>query len=134
MTLWLDRFPWEWFATLTFRDDPPWFRCYQLWGEMLRWMRRQGAYPSYFRGVEYQERGVLHFHALLYGVSAVRRMALVDWWWQHAGMARVLAYERKRGARHYISKYLTKDAKGWGTWTLQLASQKTLALEPRKRA
>lgn len=38
-----------------------------------------------------------------------RRMVWVDWWYEHYGIARILPYEEKLGAKYYLGKYLTKD-------------------------
>jgi len=36
-------------------------------------------------------------------------MSWVDWWWSHYGIARVLPYDERLGARYYLGKYLTKQ-------------------------
>ena len=65
--------------------------------------------PFYFRVVEYQARGTLHYHALIGGVGDIRRLDFKDFW-EHNGFARVEKYEAGKGANFYVGKYLTKDA------------------------
>jgi len=36
-------------------------------------------------------------------------MSWVDWWFREYGIARVLPYEERLGARYYLGKYLTKE-------------------------
>jgi hypothetical protein len=118
---WLSLPEWEWFVTLTFKEryvsrgraDHAWY----VWFDTLRLTAvssgqsecRYGVgSPYYFRSVEYQERGTLHFHALVGGVGDVRRLDFKDWW-EPYGFARVLKYDPGRGANFYVGKYLTKD-------------------------
>ena len=39
----------------------------------------------------------------------LRRMDLVDWWFQRYRIARILAYDRQLGAGFYICKYVSKE-------------------------
>ena len=63
--------------------------------------------PFYFRVAEYQDRGTLHFHALIGGVGDIRRLLFKDFW-DLQGFARVERYEAGKGANFYVGKYLTK--------------------------
>jgi hypothetical protein len=124
----LDRWPWEWYMTLTFRGSPSLGQSFRAWGSLMAWLRERSAVPNYFRGVEWQLRGAPHFHALMFGVDqAARRMSVVDWWWQRHGIARVLQYDPLLAARHYVAKYLLKDAgRRGGDWTLEIGGQKVI--------
>jgi len=124
LAYWLDRFPWEWYLTATFRDDVHLGQAYAAWGQFMAWLRGHGGRPSYFRCTEHQQRGTPHFHALLFDVDlAARRMAAVDWWWGHHGMARVLPYDSTRAATDYVSKYVLKEAQRTGDWALEVSRQ-----------
>ena len=131
MVEWLGKFPWEWYATFTFRGTPGLGSCYRAWGSLMHELRRRGSSPRYFRGVEWQSRGVPHFHALMYDVdAAMRRMNVVDWWWKRHGMARVEEYgkDKSLGVRDYVAKYLLKDSGKVrsGDWALEVGGQKAL--------
>ncbi|GAH96976.1 unnamed protein product, partial [marine sediment metagenome] len=63
--------------------------------------------PFYFRVTELQDRGTLHFHALIGGVGDIRRLLFKDFW-ELNGFARVEAYDPARGAASYVAKYLNK--------------------------
>ena len=118
---WLSRPQWDWFTTHTFKaefvspgqSDRAWYS----WFNGLRVSAKALGYtsslygelaPFYFRVAEYQDRGTLHFHALIGGVGDIRRLLFKDMWELH-GYARVLAYDPARGAAGYVAKYLTKD-------------------------
>ena len=58
--------------------------------------------------VQYQDRGTLHFHALIGGVGDIRRLLFKDLW-ELFGFARVEKYEAGKGANFYVGKYLTKE-------------------------
>ncbi len=80
---------WEWFATLTFREDvPP-----ELADRRLRrfiatlnrcrygprwWKHGQGVW--WVRALEYQQRGVVHLHVLLAGIEGLPRQTAIRCW------------------------------------------------------
>lgn len=118
---WLSIPEWDWFTTHTFKaeyvspreSDRHWY----AWFNSLRvTAKNAGITPSvwgkqapfYFRVVEYQDRGTLHYHALIGGVGDIRRLLFKDLW-EIYGHARILAYDPARGANFYVGKYLTKD-------------------------
>lgn len=126
----LDRWRWQWYLTLTFRHDVHLGQAYRAWGHLMSWLRERNASPGYFRGVEWQrDRHVPHFHALVLGVDhAATRMRVVDWWFDNYGIARVQAYDARRGAVWYVGKYITKCDRAAGDWTLEVGGQKILKL------
>jgi len=81
--------------------------------------------PFYFRVAEYQDRGTLHYHALIGGVGDIRRLLFKDMWESH-GYARVEAYESGKGANFYVGKYLTK---GEGVGDIRFSHNLTPYLE-----
>lgn len=77
------------------------------------WKRRHGAVG--FVALEYQKRDVIHFHSLVaFPVypdripREVRRMDMVDWWWNKFGIARIYDYDPSLGASYYLGKYVSK--------------------------
>jgi len=118
---WIDGMaPWEWYATLTFRD--PKNPRYPTWTK-VGWKSAHNALnklnsaliteldysnPTWVACMELQQRGVPHWHALFANTGEQRRMSWVDWWYEHYGIARILQYEEKLGARYYLGKYLQK--------------------------
>lgn len=120
---------WDWFATLTFRDPdnarypgwtkPGWKYAHRALRDLMDQLmtKRLAAIntPYSLACMEYQhDRGVPHWHVLV-GNTGVgtpteeRRMDWVDWWWSHYGIARILPYDERLGARYYLGKYLTKQ-------------------------
>jgi hypothetical protein len=114
---WLGRWRWEWYCTLTFRDDvhpeaaerrfrtfvnminrslygPRWFKH----GQGIRWVR----------ALEYQRRGVIHFHALLAGAGDVPRPSWTETWHELAGFAKIEPIESPAAVLRYVSKYVVR--------------------------
>jgi len=119
---WLDNMaPWEWYATLTFRDPadprfPGWTRvgwksAHNALNKLNNALVMELDYtnPVWVASMELQDRGVPHWHLLVSNVPDQRRMSWVDWWYEHYGIARILPYQAELGARYYLGKYLTKE-------------------------
>jgi hypothetical protein len=111
---------WSWYTTHTFKANfvasKEADRYWYAWFNSLRMSAKAAgltpsvyglAAPFYFRVAEYQERGTLHFHALVGGVGDIRRLSFKDLWELH-GFARVEKYDPALGAAHYVAKYLNK--------------------------
>lgn len=137
---------WDWFVTLTFRREihpEAADKKFSVWLSQLncelhgrRW-RKHGRMVRWARALEYQRRGVIHFHALLGGenLTKLRRLTWMDRWHHldeseagrrrkaamrlgkkyfptrgvFTGYARIEPPESQGGVRGYVSKYLTKD-------------------------
>lgn len=123
----LSTFDWEWYATFTFRDpETKAGPAYRAWGSLCGYLRDRGVEPQYFRGIEYQNRGTPHFHALMKNMGTVQRMQVKHWWDKHHGISRVFPYDRQLGARFYVAKYVLKDNSRLGDWALEVGGQKNL--------
>ena len=133
----LDGVPWEWYVTLTFKlnyvSPKQADTAYYSWFNSARVAAKAlglstSIYgpdaPYYFRTTEYQNRGTLHYHALVGGVGDIRRLSFKDLWELH-GFARVEAYDAGKGANIYVGKNLTK-AEGDIRFSHNLKSHLTL--------
>ena len=111
---------WEWYVTNTFKldyvsprqADKAWYAWYNSVRVAVKAINKAPSVygpgtPFYFRVKEYQDRGTLHFHALIGNVGDLRRLSFKDLW-ECYGFARVEAYEAGKGANFYVGKYLTK--------------------------
>jgi len=109
--LWLNEYAWDWWATFTFRDNVTAKAANKKWYKWLRIAENElGSTPGYFRVTETQKaRQVLHFHALMLGVSRLRRLTYMDYWNRLSGFCRIYPYQKGRGAEHYLTKYVTKQ-------------------------
>ncbi|MBA7552133.1 hypothetical protein ES705_44687 [subsurface metagenome] len=120
----LSRPQWDWFTTHTFKAEyvspKQADRAWYSWFNGLRVAARaKGLTPSiygeqapfYFRTTEYQDRGTLHFHALIGNCGDIRRLSFKDFW-ELQGFARIEAYNPQLGAAHYVAKYLNKTDDG----------------------
>jgi len=126
----IERFePYRWYATLTFKNEVTQGRAEKQFRRFIRLIneslygrcyRNRGTGVSWVKAIERQRRGVLHFHTLIGGeVWRLRRFTYMDLWreggffsngkrFQANGFAKIEKYKRKLGARHYLSKYVTK--------------------------
>jgi len=114
---------WDWWFTGTFRDRPQadiergwtkpgWKYTSTAWLSFMAELRatRGIGEPLWVAGREYQkERGVPHFHALISGVSHLRRDDAWAWWFKRYGINRIEPYNLELGAGHYLCKYVTKE-------------------------
>ena len=115
----LAQWSWDWFATLTFALEThpeAAVKKFRLWiaemNDMLfgkRWLKH-GDGVNWVRAIEYQRRGVIHFHALLgsAGLSELRRVFWAKRWRDIAGFARIEPIRSGRHVRRYVAKYVTK--------------------------
>ena len=129
----LGTFHWEWFCTLTFREathPEAAYKKFGLWvGELNdsifgnNWRTRAWADGGlhWVCALEWQRRGVLHFHALLGGRRALGESGVNDdlyradrmvWarrWGQLAGFAKLdMISDQDRAVCGYVSKYVAK--------------------------
>ncbi len=111
----LSQFSWDWFVTLTFRDEVKSFTAHRLFGRFARAIERAAEQPIFwFRADEIGSRGGrFHIHALFGNVSHLRRLFWMDRWSEVAGYARILPFNEKRGAAYYCAKYVTKQDGDW---------------------
>ena len=108
---WLREWDWEWYCTLTFRDNVGIRRAnslWKVWYEKLVTSTRKNV--QYVRFTEWQrDRGVPHYHVLMLNLKHVRRLTWLDRWVDLAGWARIEPYNPDKGAAHYLCKYITKE-------------------------
>jgi len=120
---WLDNLAsWDWWVTLTFRDPSEadqkrgWTKigthyAKRAWETFIKALEGSTEEKiGWASGTEYQRwRGVPHYHALINGVGGLRRLDWMDWWYNRYGIARILPYDKTKGAGRYISKYVVKE-------------------------
>jgi hypothetical protein len=121
--VWLDNLAeWVWWVTLTFRDPSEkdqrrgWTKigtdyAKRAWNSFIKALEGSTEEKvGWCCGTEYQRwRGVPHYHALINGVGGLRRLDWMDWWYNRYGIARILPYDKTKGAGRYISKYVVKE-------------------------
>jgi hypothetical protein len=113
----LGRWQWEWFGTFTFRAEvhpeaaDKRFRvlCSKINRELYgpRWYKKRAGVP-WVRALEYQRRGVIHYHALFAGVQDLRRFSWMEEWDRLAGFARIEPIRMADAVQRYVSKYVIK--------------------------
>jgi hypothetical protein len=72
-----------------------------------RW-HKKGLGVQWVRPLEYQRRGVIHYHALAAGVQELRRLTWMDIWQELAGYARIEPIRDRAAVPRYVSKYVVK--------------------------
>ena len=123
----LARYPWIWFCTFTFAQEvhpEAADKRFRVWASKLsrslygpRWhKKRSGVY--WIRALEFQRRGVIHYHALIGGARVAKadeRLARADrrlwereWLEVGRGFARVEAPRCIGSVSGYCAKYVAK--------------------------
>jgi len=120
--------PWMWFVTHTFPDrkhPEAADKLFRLWMSKLqryivgtkKWNKHPERTVRWIRGLEWQKRGVIHYHALLYTPSCSLDLRVVnrdDWEkeWRHlsGGYGKIDPVQDAGGAVAYITKYAVKGA------------------------
>ena len=133
-TEFLGRYKFEWFVTFTFRDEvhpENADKLFRLWINSLnRFLHgpryaRTSKHVFWVRAIEWQKRGVLHFHALIgdtipiatkigFGQSRADRSCLMFWtelWFDKAGICRIdeIRDNTDEVVHRYVAKYVSKD-------------------------
>lgn len=116
-----DLAPWQWFATLTFRDPSEeevrrgytkrgYAYANKAYNQFLGMLQPALGELYWFRAFETQYwRGVPHVHALIGGLDSTRYAEVGKWYWEKYGFIRVLDYDPTLGAGYYLCKYVTKE-------------------------
>lgn len=116
-TEWLKDFDWEYFGTFTFKNE---IHPEQVGKRLNRWIIKQNERIygkrnrqhhkgiSYCWGVEYQKRGVIHFHILLVGLDDGFNVFHGMREWKKIGGGWATIYPYKESACNYISKCVSK--------------------------
>jgi len=138
---WLgDLAPWEVFSTWTF-SRPVKVTGAMYWARRhLKTLEKRAGVPLYgFVAAEQGDRGgLIHLHALLGNVGALkpycgerlrpgrwgRSCCMLHSW--PCGIARVVPYDPKLGAKHYVGKYVTKELAEWELFGFPAHPQKAL--------
>jgi hypothetical protein len=111
----LQQWPWEWCGTLTFRQDvhpeaaDKQFRRFVMQLNRVLYghhWRKRGRGIRWVRALEYQRRGVLHYHVLLAGVSGLRPRDCAALWYARAGLAKIELIRDTVAALRYFSKFV----------------------------
>ena len=118
----LARYPWEWFVTLTFKEQihpEAALKAMRLWLSMLnrqlfgpRWYKKHPHGVYWVAAIEMQKRGVIHLHLLMAGVKDTRRLTYMDIWLNLGGKngySRIFPVESNDAVSRYLTKYVAKD-------------------------
>jgi hypothetical protein len=129
----LGRVSWEWFATLTFREEispaaaDKRFRTLismgnrELYGP--RWSKKRKGI-IWARAIETQRRGVIHMHALLNGVGGLSPLLFRLRWNELSGFSKIESPRSSLAVRRYVTKYVRKGGELdiGGCWPRSLIS------------
>jgi hypothetical protein len=122
----LRRWNWQWFATFTFKDEThpeAAAKAFRHWVKLLdeangyrqRSLSTHSRRCVWARGLEWQKRGVIHFHVLIGNIpheicTRVLREAWAAAWlgMQNTGFAKIDAFDQADAGLGYIAKYCAK--------------------------
>lgn len=116
---------WQWFITFTFKEEihpEAADKLFRVWVNKLnksiygkRWRKKPSGGVKWVRALEWQKRGVLHYHALMANLGYASRAQWAAEWTKlgddsKAGFIRIDTYsDDLGGAEAYLSKYVAKD-------------------------
>ncbi len=112
-----------WMAHLTFKEavhPEVADKTFMLWIHKLNreifgqnyWKHKTTKGVLWARGTERQQRGVLHYHALISRVPANYSVFVwMEEWRKLAGFARIYPFEQNKGGESYVVKYASKGGK-----------------------
>lgn len=115
------RYEWDWFITFTFRDvrhAEAADKLFKVWLNQVnnklygrRW-REHGQGVYWVKALEYQKRGIIHFHVLMSDVQnlneTLRRLSFMDRWNKLAGFSKIEVPNRQDCVTRYCAKYIIK--------------------------
>jgi len=119
LAAWINKFDWQFFVTGTFKPELSYKNTINTKGAFHRWLRVLGVdYGKhdiqYFMAVERFKSGdFTHIHALVNGLDGLTYRQIGESWRTLYGMEKVVAYDKRRGAGFYLTKYVTKDLCDW---------------------
>ena len=116
---WLGSYPWDHYATLTFRQVTGPDLARESFDRWMRRLAREAQLPLFwFLGIEDGRlNGRLHIHALI-GNTGHHSIERMDERWtttpdgkpsKRNGFTRIVRYDPTLGAAHYCTKYVTKE-------------------------
>lgn len=120
----LKGYDWQWFGTFTYKDaihPEAADKQFRLWSKRideLNGIERRKPLDSqrrciWVRGLEWQKRGILHYHALIgnlpaFSGSDARALAELEWWTISGGFARIEQISNVESSIAYCAKYTAK--------------------------
>lgn len=108
---WLSMYDWDWWATFTFRTDKSPEGAKKAF---LRFIRKIKQNVYFFLAIEWHKwRDSTHCHSLIGNVAEIRRLDVMDAWYEKYGIARIYAYDNNLGAKYYLTKYIFKEMADW---------------------
>lgn len=111
---WLGTLKWTYYATLTFRlEIKDSIRAFHHFERLLKKMRAKHAFvvAEWFKTWK-----DIHLHSLICVTDMFRWKSYHKWWDIHYGISWWQVYEKKKGAKYYLAKYITKDVADWHFW------------------
>lgn len=106
----LDRYVYDWFCHLTFRDLPRSYTAINRFNAFIRAIQRKEKVDiGYYVAMETGMLGRYHFHALLGGLPGIYIKPWWNWWFTRYGRSKIERYDPKLKASHYVTKYTTKS-------------------------
>ena len=117
----LNRYNWDWFTTLTFRDLP---KSFTAVNRVKRWLtaiqKDEKRAIGYFMATEwFKTRRCPHFHLLMGNLEGVRRDKWWRVWFTWYGRNRILPYDKEKGAGYYLTKYVIKEESNLALFTIK---------------
>jgi len=96
------------FLTLTYKDNMQDLeKFYYDWKMFIKSMSRKGIFLKYLYVLEYQERGAIHAHVIIFNTEYIPVEKIEDSW-PH-GFVKINSIKEIKNLGAYVCKYLTKE-------------------------
>lgn len=105
---WIEPFPWQWFATLTFAKSVHSITAKKLFTNFIRRIDKKAIYVLVVEWSKYK-RSLVHIHSLIGNSKEFNPDEATRCWQKQYGINKIESYKKELGARYYLGKYLTMD-------------------------
>lgn len=122
---WINTFQWQYWFTGTFKPERSYTDTMNAKRAFMRFIGDLGkkyhkSDIEFWLALERFKFGEeVHCHALLNGLDGLQYRQIGETWRKRFGREQVEGYDPEKGANHYITKYIVKEACDWDFKILQ---------------
>ena len=104
---WFDSlYLWDWFVTLTFKKPTGVKRANKVWWIWIRKLiNASPARIEFVRVRGFQQRGIIHYHAVMAGTKDLEVQGFIKIWKELGGLAKIEGFVGSRGGCYYLAKH-----------------------------
>ena len=109
---WLSPYRWDWYGNHTFRNNILPVTAGKLFERFI--LKAVNKDVIYFYAIEWHKvRYATHIHSLVGNVQGINRWVVMKQWDKRYGFNRIFPYQKERGARFYLAKFIPNGSVEW---------------------